>query len=83
MNHLTLLGILGIWQIFLALFLIGFVVIWVKTIIEIAGSEFDGNTRVIWLLVVLFMGLLGLIIYYTVGRKQRKTDIENSADILE
>lgn len=45
-------------------------VIW--TIVDVLKSDFkDTLTKVIWIAVAIFLGLLGAIIYYFVGTKQK------------
>jgi FtsH-binding integral membrane protein len=60
-------------MILLIFFFIGIVglglMIW--AVVDIAKSEFPGNGKLIWLLVVLLAGLIGIIIYFAVGRSQK------------
>jgi hypothetical protein len=59
------------WLIILAI-IIAALVFWIKSIVEIAGSTFeDPNMKIVWLLIVIFLGLLGAIIYTIAGRKGR------------
>jgi hypothetical protein len=46
--------------------------IWIAAIIDVARSRFDSSsTKIVWLLVVIFLGVLGAIIYYFAGRQSR------------
>lgn len=59
---------------------LGCTLIWVLAIIEIVKSEFqDKNERLIWLLLVILLPLIGTILYFAIGRKQR---LETGSDIL-
>ena len=41
-------------------------------LIDILRSEFTEPTnKLIWVLVVLFLNILGAVLYYAIGRKQR------------
>ncbi|MBC8156517.1 MAG: PLDc_N domain-containing protein [Bacteroidetes bacterium] len=41
-------------------------------LIDILRSEFaEPNNKLIWVLVVLFLNVIGAILYYAIGRKQR------------
>lgn len=40
-------------------------------LIDILKSEFTNNNKLIWLLVVVFLHIIGIILYLTVGRKQK------------
>jgi Phospholipase_D-nuclease N-terminal len=48
-------------------------VFWVWALIDVLKSEFMGNNKIIWLLVVIFVPLIGIIAYYFVGTKQKIT----------
>ena len=40
-------------------------------IIDILRNEFEGNNKLIWVLVVLFLPLLGSLLYLIIGSKQK------------
>lgn len=48
-------------------------IFWLYCLVDIIKSEFQGNNKIIWLLVVIFVPLLGMILYYSFGRKQKIT----------
>jgi len=51
--------------------------LWIKSIVEIAKSKFtDSTQQVLWLLVVILCGVIGLILYYAIGRKNRISSSE-------
>jgi len=55
----------------IAVLLLSFVV-WIAAIVDIAKSRFDsGATKVVWLLLVIFLGVIGAIIYYFAGRPSK------------
>jgi uncharacterized membrane protein len=39
-------------------------------VIDLVGREFQGTDKVFWVLVVLFLPLLGSILYFVVGRER-------------
>lgn len=43
----------------------------VIALIDIVRSDFEGNNKLIWVLVVLFLWVIGSIIYYFIGRNQK------------
>lgn len=57
------------WQILIVGLII--FIIPVIALIDILRSEFEGNNKLIWTLVVLFTGVLGAVLYYLMGRKQK------------
>jgi len=49
-----------------------FVVFWIWALIDILKSDFEDNiVKLIWLLVVFFLSILGVILYYFIGQKQK------------
>ncbi len=69
---MTILGFIGGLELLFPLFLIIF--FWVFTIIaliDILKSNFESNNKLIWVLVVIFTNIIGAILYFTIGRKQK------------
>lgn len=47
-------------------------VFWIWMFIDVLTGDFDdGFTKIIWILVVLFLNGFGAVLYYFVGRKQK------------
>lgn len=47
----------------------------IVALIDVVKSEFRGqNDKIIWVLIVLFFGFFGAIIYFAIGRTQKKTN---------
>ena len=64
---------LGPFQMMLILgvvFLIG-IVPTIIALIDILKSKFEGNNKIVWVLVVLFFNLIGAILYFTIGKNQK------------
>ncbi len=40
-------------------------------LIDILKSEFKQNDKLVWTLVVIFLSVIGAVLYYAIGRKQR------------
>lgn len=40
-------------------------------LIDILRSDFNGNNKLIWVIVVIFFNLLGSILYFLMGRNQK------------
>ena len=50
-------------------------VFWIKMLIEAATKEPDnGNTRLVWVIIIVFTQIIGALIYYFVRRPQRRWD---------
>ncbi len=41
-------------------------------LIDILRSKFEANNKLIWTLLVIFLNLLGVILYFSIGRKQKQ-----------
>jgi hypothetical protein len=69
---MTYFLIIGPWQIILILVAVflGFLPT-IIALIDILKSQFNGNDKIVWLLVVLFTNFFGTILYFLVGRKQK------------
>jgi hypothetical protein len=71
---------MGIWQIFLLLFILLSFLLPLIALINIVKSEFKGsNDKLIWVLVVLLLPILGSLIYFIIGSSQ-KVDKSESMD---
>jgi len=58
--------------IFWSIFAICFLAFWILTIVRVANSDFiDHKTKLAWGMVVFFLPLIGMLLYYAVGRNQR------------
>jgi hypothetical protein len=65
-------GIIGPFQIILIVgivFLIGFIPT-IIALIDILKNKFDGNNKIVWVIVVLFLNLIGAVLYFTICKKQ-------------
>ena len=40
-------------------------------LIDIVRSEFKGNDKLVWILVVLFFNIIGSVLYFLIGRQQK------------
>ncbi|WP_452221924.1 PLDc N-terminal domain-containing protein [Lacinutrix salivirga] len=66
---MTHLGVVGPWQIIIILCVFIFPII---AIIDIVINEFKGkNDKLIWILIVLFFSLVGTLLYFIIGTKQK------------
>ncbi len=52
---------------------IGFLlfILWLWALIDLLRSEFGGYNKIIWLLVVILLPVVGLILYFLIGRNQK------------
>lgn len=40
-------------------------------LVDVLKNEFEDNNKIIWVLVILVLWLVGAILYYFIGRKQK------------
>jgi uncharacterized membrane protein YdjX (TVP38/TMEM64 family) len=62
-------GMIGPWQLIIIL-LIG-ILPTIIALIDILRNEFNGNNKIVWVLVVLLTNFFGAILYFLFGRKQK------------
>jgi 4-amino-4-deoxy-L-arabinose transferase-like glycosyltransferase len=48
-----------------------FMIIPIIALVDILKSEFTNNNKLIWILVVLLSWIIGAILYFFIGRKQK------------
>lgn len=68
MNYL-MIGPLQLLLILLTVFV--FILPTLIALVDILKHEFSGSNKVVWVLVVLLGNLLGAILYFFIGRKQK------------
>jgi len=71
---MTYLGIIEPAQMILILLASLGIIATIIALIDISKSKFSGNDKIVWILVVLFTGLLGAIFYFILGKKQKLTN---------
>ena len=69
---MTYLGIIGPAQMIIIVLAFLGIIMTIFALIDILKSKFNGNDKIIWILVVLFFNLLGAILYFIIGRKQKQ-----------
>lgn len=68
---MTYLEMVGIWQTIILLLAFSGIILTIIALIDILKNEFEGNNKIVWVLVVLFLNLFGAILYFVIGRKQK------------
>ena len=71
---MTYLGIIGPAQMIIIVLVFLGIIATIFALIDILKSKFNGNDKIIWILVVLLFGLLGAILYFTIGKNQKLTN---------
>ena len=68
---MTLLSAIGPFSIIVVILLIFALLLPFIALIDIIRSEFTGNNKLVWVLVVLFFPYLGAILYFIIGGSQK------------
>ncbi len=71
---MTYLGIIGPAQMTIIVLAFIGIITTIFALIDILKSKFNGNDKIVWVLVVLFFNLFGAILYFTIGKKQKQTN---------
>jgi len=45
--------------------------LWLWALVDILVNEFSGYNKIIWLIVITIIPILGVVLYYLVGTKQK------------
>lgn len=61
---------IGFMELIVLLFVL-IVPIWLIALVDILRSDFKGNDKLIWILVVIFVPFLGPLCYFFIGRNQK------------
>jgi len=70
-NAFLFLGSLGRTEILIIVMILVFGLLWLYALIEILTKSFRNDTdKIAWLLVVVLLPVLGLILYYAIGRSR-------------
>ncbi len=62
-QSLLFLSVIGVAVLFLGLTLLA--------LIDVLRNEFTDNNKLIWILVILFLGPIGAILYFIIGKQQK------------
>ena len=47
-------------------------VFWVMMLVNVATAKNKGDWKLVWIIIVVLLGVIGAIIYYFIGKKERK-----------
>lgn len=62
----------GFEWLFMMVIVLGSIGLFIYVLIDILKSEFTNSVnKIIWLILVLFTGPLGIVLYFFIGRKQK------------
>lgn len=69
---ITILSLSLIHLIVVFIFILLPSILWIIALIDILKSDFkDSNGKIIWLLLVIFLPVIGSILYFAIGKSQK------------
>ena len=69
---MILLGFIGPQELILILIISLFLFILpIIALVDIIRSEFTGNNKIVWVLIVIFFNIIGSILYFLMGKNQK------------
>lgn len=72
-------GVFSLFFIFIGLLAIVSIIAFIWALMDILKSNNDTNWKLLWVVICILLGILGVIIYYFVGRKDRVSEKPASA----
>ena len=64
-------GNLGTGELILIFFILLPTILWIVALVDILRSEFQGYNKLIWVVVVIFLPIIGSILYFIIGKSQK------------
>jgi hypothetical protein len=72
MGSIAVMGLPGASELILLLFLLLPACIWIWALIDCANNEpSSGNDKIIWVLIIIFLGVFGALLYLIARRPKR------------
>jgi len=66
MNFLAMVGPVGLIVILIIIILLPLI-----ALIDILTNEFTGSNKIIWVIIVIFFPIIGAILYFLIGTRQK------------
>lgn len=67
------------WGILVLLLIIGApVILWVIALVDCLRSNFEKEGKILWILVIVFLPILGSLLYLMIGRSQKLSARDHS-----
>ena len=80
MHGFDMIGVAGImglsFLLMISLIMLAAFAFWIWALVDILKNEFTGSNKLIWLLAVIMVPMLGMILYWFIGREQKIRGID-------
>ncbi len=74
-------GIMGLsFLLMSSLLMVAAFALWIWALVDILRNEFTGSNKLIWLLAVIMIPMIGMILYFFIGRDQKIREHDESAN---
>jgi hypothetical protein len=75
MHGFDMIGVAGVmglsFLLIISLLMLAAFAFWIWALVDILKNEFTGSNKLIWLLAVIMVPLIGMILYWFIGREQK------------
>lgn len=68
---MTLLFLAGAGILTILLFVLFIILLPIFALISVLMNEFQGNDKIMWVLIIIFLPFLGSLLYFLIGRGRR------------
>ena len=66
-----MIGLNELIVLFVVIILPVILILEIKALIDLLKNQFNGSDKLIWVIIVVFIPLIGSILYFAIGRKQK------------
>lgn len=66
-----MIGLNELIVLFVVIILPVILILEIKALIDLLKNQFNGHDKLIWVIIVVFLPLIGSILYFAIGRKQK------------
>lgn len=78
MTHFLFIGVPEISLVVITCIMVFCILLPIIALIDLVKSEFTGNNKLIWLLIIIFFNFFGAILYFIMASKQKVKMNNNS-----
>jgi O-antigen ligase len=57
--------------LFWTLLAIPIFLLWIFALVSVLRNDFEGNDKIVWLVLIIFLPFIGSILYFAIGRSKR------------
>jgi len=69
-QSLFIVGLIGLFLLFILAIIFSFV-FWILMIVDCAKRNMKSDDRIVWILILVFLGIIGAVVYYFVVKRRK------------